>query len=127
MEPVNMPKKWKPEKPHRTVAKPWGKEIWFAHTPHYLGKIILIRKGCRLSLQYHKKKHETLFVLHGQCEAQVYDKKYRLRPGWVIPLPPKTPHRFKASGGPLTLLEVSTSEPEDVVRLEDDYGRSKKH
>ena len=121
-----MSRSWAPKKPARIQPKPWGKEIWFAHTRGYLGKILWIRKGHRLSLQYHRKKHETLFVLRGICEAEVEGRKYRLKPGWVIPLPPRTRHRFKALKGDLTLVEVSTPHPGDVVRLEDDYGRTKK-
>ncbi|MBI4055496.1 MAG: cupin domain-containing protein [Elusimicrobia bacterium] len=109
--------------PIRIVKKPWGREIWFAFTKKYLGKILEIRKGHRLSLQYHKKKHETLYVLSGSCQVQIQHHKYRLGPGkgWV--LPPKTLHRFRALSGKVRLLEVSTSHPKDVVRLADDYRR----
>ncbi|MBI4248217.1 MAG: cupin domain-containing protein [Elusimicrobia bacterium] len=108
----------------KVVAKPWGKEVWFARTSKYVGKLLYIRKGHRLSRQYHRVKHETLYTLKGKYLLELNGKKYLKKPGSVVVLPPKTIHRMHAKYGPVTLIEVSTPEVWDVVRLSDDYGRS---
>ena len=113
-----------------TVLKPWGHEIRFAENSKYLGKILYIAKGHRLSRQYHALKDETIFVQHGALMLELgmpgtstfetrimkYGERFRILPGVV--------HRFCATvNGPVTLLEVSTPHAEDVTRLEDDYKR----
>ena len=108
----------------KVVQKPWGREIWYAHNPRYVGKILVINKGHRLSLQYHKVKHETLYALKGRFLLQLGKRRRVVRPGTAFAIPPKTVHRFEARYGPVTLLEVSTPEVWDVVRLSDDYGRN---
>ena len=112
-------------RPHkiRKVIKPWGHELWYAHSPHYFGKIIVIEKGKRLSLQYHKKKHETVYTLRGRWMLRVGNKSRIMAPGSAIVIPPGAVHRFEARFGRATLLEVSTGHADDVIRLEDDYGR----
>lgn len=107
----------------RFVPKPWGHELWFAQAPRYVGKILVINKGERLSLQYHKVKHESIYVLKGTLTLQVGSDTKRLEPGSCFTIRPKVRHRFAARAGRVTLIEVSTPETWDVVRLSDDYGR----
>ncbi len=109
--------------PIKRVPKPWGHEAWFAQTKKYVGKLLVINKGHRLSRQYHRVKHETLYVLKGRLWLELGGKKKAVGPGTAFVIPPKTIHRFEARYGRVTLLEVSTPEVEDVVRLSDDYGR----
>ena len=112
----------------KTVKKPWGREIWFAKSKNYVGKLIEIKMGKRLSRQYHKVKHETLFTYKGKyvLELGVKNIKQKLmKPGSSFVVKPKTVHRMYAKYGDVTIIEVSTPEVKDVVRLEDDYGRSK--
>lgn len=113
--------------PARFVDKPWGREEIFAETPDYVGKILFIRQGEALSLQYHEVKEETLRVLDGELElvwgpdAQHLEND-RLGPGAVFHIAPGTLHRMVAASD-CSLLEVSTNHLDDVVRLEDRYGR----
>lgn len=107
----------------KIVKKPWGHEVIFAHERKYAGKILVINKGHRLSLQYHTKKHETVYVLRGRLLAKVGWKWRIYAAGHSIILPPRTEHRFSAPYGRVTLIEVSTPELGDVIRLADDYGR----
>ncbi len=108
------------------VDKPWGHELRFAHTERYAGKVLFIKAGHQLSLQYHERKDES-FLVHagvlelvlGVAESQTVE---RLEPGTSRRLTPGTVHRFRAVTDCL-LFEVSTPELDDVVRLEDDYGR----
>jgi quercetin dioxygenase-like cupin family protein len=110
----------------KKVTKPWGWEFWFAHTPHYVGKVIFIRKGHRLSKQYHRFKHETVYADQGTWVLEIGRKKKRMTPGTSATITPRTIHRFTAPYENVRLLEVSTPQVKDVVRLEDDYGRGKK-
>jgi len=106
------------------VKKPWGQETIFASAPGlYLGKVLTINKGARLSLQYHTKKHETLYVLRGRCRMELNGKAAIYEPGEALPIPTKARHRFSAPYCKVTLLEVSTYHPDDTVRVKDDYGR----
>jgi mannose-6-phosphate isomerase len=108
----------------KKVSKPWGHEIIFALAPRkYAGKILVINKGKRLSLQYHRRKHESLYVLKGRLTLRLGRKTVTAGPGAAFAVPPNTVHRFEARRGRVTLIEVSTTELDDVVRLEDDYGR----
>lgn len=107
--------------------KPWGREIWFAWTTKYAGKILEIEKGQRFSLQYHNKKEETQLIIEGKIELTLgaNSKKLKtkiLNAGEKVDIPPKTIHRIKALAKTV-IFEVSTPELDDVVRLEDDYGR----
>ncbi len=108
------------------IPKPWGYEIIFAHTEHYAGKLIFVKKGETLSYQYHQKKEETIFLFKGRLNiTHVRNKKKRhfiMKAGDSFHIPPGSKHRFHA----LTtsyIFEVSTPELDDVVRLEDRYGR----
>jgi len=108
--------------------KPWGEEHLFALGNKYAGKILVIRKGHRLSLQYHLKKEETLYLLKGTLKLTLGMRKERLREkvvkeGHIFHLPPRTIHRMEALKN-CRLIEVSTPELDDVVRLEDDYQRA---
>lgn len=105
------------------VRKPWGHEKIFARTKKYVGKILVIEKGRRLSLQFHRRKHESLLVLRGRLKLLLGKKSLSAGPGAAFTIAPKTIHRFEAPSGRVTLVEVSTPELRDVVRLQDDYGR----
>jgi mannose-6-phosphate isomerase len=111
----------------RRVEKPWGHEEIFAETPHYVGKILFVRKGEALSLQYHEVKIETLRVLEGELELVAgadidHLATHQLTAGDVFHIAPGTLHRMVATTD-CSLLEVSTNHLDDVVRLEDRYGR----
>ncbi len=108
------------------VDKPWGHEVWFAQTERYVGKILVIEAGKRLSLQYHRVKDESIYVQEGKLRLTL-ERDGRLEvedlgPGEARHIPPGTRHRFEALER-CTLCEVSTPEVDDVVRLEDDFGR----
>jgi len=112
----------------RKTEKPWGYELLFALTPHYAGKILFVKKGHRLSLQYHNEKDETLYIQQGKALLEIEDEggnmvRTEALPGIAFRLPPMKKHRFQAIED-TTFLEVSTPELDDVVRLDDDYGRS---
>ncbi len=112
----------------RKVEKPWGFELLWAHTPKYAGKLIFVRKGHRLSLQYHEKKDETIFIHEGKVLVEIegsdeHMESTILQMGQYIWIPPGTKHRIQAIED-TTLFEVSTPELEDVKRLEDDYERA---
>jgi len=110
----------------RRVEKPWGHEIVFAETARYVGKILHIRAGQKLSRQYHRVKDETLFVQTGEMDLEIgpaaTKEVRRMRPGDVFHVVPGTIHRMIAVSD-IDVFEVSTPELDDVVRLEDDYGR----
>lgn len=110
------------------IKKPWGQEEIWANCESYLGKIITINPGHRLSRQYHVEKDETIRVLSGllrlEIGAQDNLETRTLVPGDCFHVTPGTIHRFCCSGDQnVLLLEVSTHHPHDVVRLEDDYKR----
>ena len=112
------------------IEKPWGHEEIWAQTSRYAGKILFIKKGHRLSRQYHQVKEEPIMVQEGvlTCEegprAQGENViRHTLLPGDVFHVRPGTIHRFCAEETDVRLIEVSTAEIQDVVRLEDDYRR----
>lgn len=106
----------------RRVEKPWGYEIWWAVTDRYVGKLIHVNPGESLSLQYHRVKHESMYVLNGPAAIEIDGQERLLQPGEAIEIPPNTRHRLTAIGS-VDVMEVSTPELDDVVRLEDRYGR----
>ncbi len=108
----------------RIVKKPWGEERWFAHTKGYAGKLLCIRRGRRLSLQYHRKKDETIYVDKGRLKLVLGRTSRVVGPGVSFHIPPRTLHRFEAVTT-CRLIEVSVGPLDDVVRLQDDYGRAK--
>jgi quercetin dioxygenase-like cupin family protein len=108
------------------VEKPWGYELHWAKTERYVGKILHINAGHALSLQYHKKKEETIYLYSGKLLYEIdVDgklKKIEMKPGDSIHVVPNTIHRMTAIED-CDVLEASTPELDDVVRLEDRYGR----
>jgi len=114
----------------RYVDKPWGREEVFAETDSYVGKLLKIAAGHALSLQYHEKKDETMLVLDGRCELHIgrepgispLDVRV-MEPGDTCHVRPGVRHRLVALED-VRIVEVSTPELQDVVRLEDDYGRA---
>jgi len=111
---------------NQKIEKPWGYEIIWAKTDKYVGKILKINPGCKLSLQYHERKTETIYVSDGILELHLKDKVVTLNKGDSFHVPVNTIHRFacpKDLWG-VELFEVSTPELDDVVRLQDDYGRA---
>lgn len=111
----------------RRVPKPWGYELIFAHTDRYVGKILHIDQGHSLSLQYHEMKEETLYVVAGELRLTVeWDgdrRELTLRKGEAFHVPPRLIHRMEAIVD-TDVAEVSTTELDDVIRLEDRYGRA---
>jgi len=110
------------------IAKPWGYELIWARTDRYVGKILHIERGHALSLQYHRVKDETIRVLSGLLDfehgaADAPRETVRLGPGMTWHIPPGLRHRMVAVED-TDVLEVSTPELDDVVRLEDRYGRT---
>lgn len=120
----------------KVVEKPWGREIWFADQPGYAGKVLEVRAGHRISLQYHERKTETLLLLSGSVRLTYRPlaagevptpgtsagHEFVWQPGQALHVPPRTIHRFEAIADSV-LLEVSTPDLTDVVRLSDDYAR----
>jgi mannose-6-phosphate isomerase-like protein (cupin superfamily) len=110
----------------KRVEKPWGHELWWAQTDRYVGKLLHVKAGSQLSLQYHVKKDETIHLARGEMilvlqedgrlvdHAMTAGQSYHVRPGTV--------HRMRAVTD-CDVLEVSTPEVDDVVRVQDDYGR----
>jgi mannose-6-phosphate isomerase-like protein (cupin superfamily) len=113
--------------PVKRVPKPWGYELIFAKTERYVGKILHINRGESLSLQYHEIKEETLFVVAGQLKLTIEvdgdRRELPLRAGEAFHIAPRMIHRMEAIED-TDVAEVSTPELDDVVRLEDRYGRS---
>lgn len=111
----------------RTIEKPWGHEEIWAETPKYVGKYLHIRAGHRLSRQYHEKKEETIRVLSGNLLLELGTDQDMtsmfLSVGQTFHVTPLTVHRFCAVNDDVVLVEVSTPELDDVVRLIDDYSR----
>jgi mannose-6-phosphate isomerase len=110
------------------VDKPWGYELVWAVAEAYAGKILFIRAGESLSLQFHNVKDEAWYVLEGRAELELGAPGERMlnkeviAPGAAFHFPPGTVHRLTAVDD-TTILEVSTPQLDDVVRLEDRYGR----
>jgi mannose-6-phosphate isomerase-like protein (cupin superfamily) len=110
----------------KTVPKPWGHETIWAHTDRYVGKVLHIKAGHALSVQYHDRKDETVHLLSGELvyRVQMGDslEDMRLRKGESFRITPGTIHQMEAVTD-CDVLEVSTPELDDVVRLSDRYGR----
>jgi len=112
----------------KLVEKPWGEELWFAATPLYAGKLLRVRAGHRLSLQYHRRKDESSYLLSGRAliaqgpsAEEMVERE--IGPGECWRNEPGSLHRFEALEDAV-VVEVSTPELEDVVRVEDRYGRA---
>jgi mannose-6-phosphate isomerase len=113
----------------KRVDKPWGCELIYASTEKYSGKVLHIRAGEQLSLQFHREKDETIYLHSGRIELEIGEpgKPTNVEvvgPGRAFRLEPGTVHRWKALEDAI-VLEVSTPQLDDVVRLEDRYGRAK--
>ena len=106
----------------KIVEKPWGHEEWWAQTDKYVGKVLYIKKGHRLSLQYHNVKDETMRLMSGELLFTLGDQDILMCPGDVVHVPPGVVHRMTAQSD-VVVVEVSTPEVEDVVRVQDDYAR----
>jgi mannose-6-phosphate isomerase len=112
----------------KRIDKPWGYEIIFALSEKYCGKLIFVRAGEQLSLQFHRVKDETIYVHSGRVELEIGDPGGTLDaevvgPGHAFRLKPGVVHRWRALEDSI-VLEASTPELDDVVRLEDRYGRA---
>ena len=121
----------------KIVEKPWGREIWYADQSAYAGKVLEVKQGRRLSLQYHERKTETLYLLSGKVLltfralavgespsaslVSAADQRVWL-PGQTVHIPVRTIHRFEALEDSV-LIESSTPDLTDVVRLQDDFSR----
>jgi len=110
------------------VEKPWGYELRWALTDRYAGKILHIKKGEALSLQYHERKDEYQYVMKGSLDIEIGDLDgsltiRRMTAGDTLHITPRTRHRLTAVED-TDIFEVSTPEIDDVVRLEDRYGRA---
>jgi mannose-6-phosphate isomerase len=111
----------------RVVDKPWGHELIWALTDRYCGKVLVIEAGKKLSLQRHVVKDESIYVLSGRLRLHLEDEtgkvqQVELRPGESRHVPTGKIHRFEAIDR-CELIEVSTPELDDVIRIEDDFGR----
>ena len=113
----------------RHVEKPWGYELIWAHADDYVGKVLFIRAGCALSLQYHHFKDETWYFQAGRAAVELAApedaaaEELVVEPGAAFHLRPGTVHRLTALED-TTVLEVSTPFLDDIVRLDDLYGRA---
>ena len=113
----------------RRVEKPWGWELIWAHADAYVGKVLFVRAGESLSLQFHREKDESWYVESGRAELELGAvgeavlKKEVIAAGACFRYRPGTVHRVTALED-TTILEVSTPQLDDVVRLEDRYGRT---
>jgi mannose-6-phosphate isomerase-like protein (cupin superfamily) len=112
----------------RRVEKPWGYELIWAHTERYVGKLLVVETGKRLSLQIHRVKDETIYVASGRLRLHLENDDgeivtREMGPGDHSRIPVGRRHRFEAIER-VEIIEVSTPELDDVVRVEDDYGRA---
>jgi mannose-6-phosphate isomerase-like protein (cupin superfamily) len=110
------------------VEKPWGHELIWAKTEEYAGKLLVVRAGQSLSLQFHREKDESWYVLEGKAELELGEagqavlQSEVVGPGAAFRFRPGTVHRVTALED-TTILEVSTPQLDDIIRLEDSYGR----
>ncbi|HEY5088151.1 MAG TPA: cupin domain-containing protein [Gemmatimonadaceae bacterium] len=110
------------------VEKPWGHEVIWAHTPLYVGKVLHIKAGQALSVQYHEKKDETIYLLSGEMIYRIGEvgggelREISLKAGESFRNEPGTVHQMEAVTD-CDVLEASTPHLDDVVRLKDRYGR----
>ena len=113
----------------KRVDKPWGYELHWAKTDRYVGKLIHVDAGHALSLQYHNKKDETIFLWAGRLLFEIQEQgklvKREMKLGESVHVTPGTVHRMTAIDD-CDIFEVSTPELDDVVRLEDRYGRRRR-
>ena len=103
----------------KEVRKPWGKELWIAQEKEYGGKILIIRENHHTSQHYHKDKKETIYCFKGQVDLILSDRVVTLKEGNDITLVPRTVHRIIGKTNSI-LLEVSTAQLADVVRVKEE-------
>lgn len=106
----------------RRIDKPWGYELIWADTPHYLGKSLYILGGESLSLHYHKLKDEVLYLHFGTMKLTIDGETETITEGRSFRIVPNTTHRMEAVTD-CVILEASTAHPDDSIRIEDRYGR----
>jgi len=111
----------------KKIEKPWGYELIYAETEKYIGKILFVLKDHQLSLQYHKTKDETMYIYKGLAELEIKSLQgtsqfIEISAGSAYRITPGTIHRFTALDD-CEVLEVSSPEMDDIIRLEDRYGR----
>jgi mannose-6-phosphate isomerase-like protein (cupin superfamily) len=113
----------------KRVDKPWGYELIWALTEHYCGKILVVRAGHELSLQFHREKDESWYILEGRAELELATAGQKatstelVTQGAAFRFTPGTVHRVRALED-TTILEASTPQLDDIVRLDDVYGRA---
>jgi len=108
----------------KIIDKPWGRERILEANDKYAFKILEVDPGKRLSLQYHERKHETMYCLYGRGKLVVDSNVIDLVPGVHVTILPTQVHRLVADdNSPVVIMEASSPELDDVVRLEDDYNR----
>ena len=107
----------------KIVDKPWGREVWYAHETEYAGKILEVTKGHALSLQKHERKKETMYLLRGSVLYHLNGVDFVMKAGACLTVRPGDVHRVEALEDAV-ILEVSTPHLDDVIRLEDRYGRT---
>ena len=111
------------------VTKPWGREVIWAHTEHYVGKILEVNAGEELSIQMHHHKDETMYVWTGSGSLHLFDESLNitqtilLKPGVLVRIEPNTIHQVIATTD-LTILEASTNHLTDLIRFKDKYNRN---
>jgi mannose-6-phosphate isomerase-like protein (cupin superfamily) len=115
------------DNPYKIVTKPWGREVWLELNDRYCYKRLYVKAGMRHSLQYHKRKRETNYIISGEAEIWLENaageiEKRRMGPDEFYTVLPGRKHRVVALTD-LVLQEVSTPEVDDVIRVEDDTGR----
>ena len=108
---------------NEVIKKPWGKEEILEQNNFYVLKRLTMNKGHQCSLQYHEFKHETIYVLEGTLHIFFRDAWKEYKNGDILVIKPKEVHRMKAIDEDCVYLESSTTELDDVVRLEDDYRK----
>ena len=113
----------------KKIEKPWGHELLWAQTADYVGKVLHISKGHKLSLQYHERKEETVMLYSGRMLLVLEDdagvlREIHVAAGEAYHIPVGRQHRMVALDQDCEVLEVSTNHLEDVVRVEDSYGRA---
>jgi len=106
----------------QVISKPWGMEELLVSNENYVVKRLFMKQGCRCSLQYHEHKTETVYVLSGTLLLHLNGDVTTMSPGDFITIFPGEVHRMEGKED-VSYLESSTTELDDVVRMEDDYGR----
>jgi len=105
------------------IEKPWGYEEILATNDLYVMKKIVVREGHRISLQVHRQKRETWYIINGEGAVTLGNTMFAVKPDKVVDIPTGTQHRIYAGKCDIVLIETSTPQLDDIVRIEDDYGR----